>query len=298
MRRSWLFSLLLLPSVLCADDVPSPVIPPLGKPAYRFSHPRVLFDEGHHNVHFLATGYQPFARVLEHDGYRLAPIREPFSDATLAPARVLVIVNPRSAGREVPIPERGHPAFTPEECAAVERWVKAGGSLLLVADHYPIGSASQRLADPFGVSLSNGYTIDLAYALPDLPNSETITFRRDQRRLADHPILRGRRAKERIDVVETFSGQSLRGPAGSSPLLLLSDQAEDEQPPDHVRKVSAAGRCQGLALTHGKGRVVVMGEAQALSDIISDGKFTGFGRPGNDNLKLVQNIMHWLTRKL
>ncbi|MEP7012645.1 MAG: DUF4350 domain-containing protein [Acidobacteriota bacterium] len=298
MRRSWLLSLLLLPSALFAEDVPSPVIPPLGKPAYRWIHPRVLFDEGHHNVHFLSTGYAPFGRVLTGDGYRVEGIREPFSDANLAGARVLVIVNPRSGGREVQVPERGHPAFTPEECAAVERWVKAGGSLLLVADHYPIGSATQALADQFGVSLSNGFTIDPGYALADLPKSETITFRRDQKRLGDHPILRGRKAKERIDVVETFSGESLRGPRGSSPLLLLSDQAQDEQPPDHVQKISAAGRCQGLALIHGKGRVVVMGEAQALSDIISDGKYTGFGRPGNDNLKLVQNIMHWLTRKL
>lgn len=298
MLRPLLFGLFLLSSALSAEDVPPPEKPPLGKPAYRFSHPRVLFDEGHHNVHFLTTGYKPFALVLELDGYQVEPIRERFTHAALAKAKVLVVVNPRSAGHEVPIPERGHPAFSPEECAAVEAWVTAGGSLLLVADHYPIGSATQTLADVFGVHLSNGWTIDPAFALPEMPNSATITFRRDQGRLGNHPILLGRNAKERIDVVETFSGQSLRGPSHGTPLLLLSDRAEDELPPDHAQKVSAAGRSQGLAFQHGKGRVVVLGEAQALTSIISEGTLTGFERPGNDNRQLVLNVMHWLSRKI
>jgi hypothetical protein len=300
MRRSWLVSLLLLPSALCADDVPSPVIPPPGKPAYRFRHPRVLFDEGHHNVHTLDKGYQPFAQVLEHDGYQVAPIREPFTEAALRKARVLVVVNPRGGGPEVPLAERARPAFTPEESAAVERWVKGGGSLLLIADHYPIGSAAKPLADAFGVDMSNAFTLDPDQALPEFPGGATLAFRRDQGRVKDHPITRGRNAKERIDVVHTFTGQSLRGPAGSTALFLFSERAEDALPPDRTGRVSsAAGRCQGLALTHGKGRVVVIGEAQALTAILeNDGKTTGFGYPGNDNRQLLQNIMHWLTRKL
>ena len=299
MSRYWILVFFLLSSALSAGDV-TPVTPssPQGKPAYRFRHPRVLFDQGHHNVHYLTTGYLPFATIVERDGYRVAPIAEPFSDAALEKADVLVVVNPRSAGREAPLPERGLPAFSPEECAAVDRFVEAGGSLLLVADHYPIGSAAQRLADAFGVQMSNGWTIDPEFALPEMPNGESITFRRDQGRLGDHPILRGRNAKERIDVVETFSGQSLRGPSQSTPLLLLSDRAQDELPPDHAEKASAAGRNQGLALRHGKGRVVVLGEAQSLTSIISDGKLTGFERPGNDNRQFALNVMRWLSGKI
>ena len=116
--------------------------------------------------------------------------------------------------------------------------------------------------------------------------------------MGDHPILRGRNAKERIDVIETFSGQSLRGPSHGTPLLLLSDRAQDELPPDHAQKISAAGRSQGLALRHGKGRVVMIAEAQALTSIISDETLTGFERPGNDNRQLILNVMHWLTGKL
>ncbi len=297
MFKAWC-ALLLVPLALRGDELPSSNLPPLGAPTYRRSHPVVLFDEGHHNVHYLSTGYKPFAQVLEHDGYRPEPIREPFSDSNLAGAKILVIVNPRSAGREVPIPERGHPAFTPEEVAAVERFVRRGGSLLLVADHYPIGSATQGLADAFGVGLSNGFAIDPKFAIPDLPRSQTITFFREQGRLGDHPITRGRSSKERVDRVETFCGQSLRGPSGSTRLLLLSEQAQDEQPPDHQAKVSAAGRSQGLALTHGEGRVVVIGEAQSLTSIVADHQLTGFGRPDNDNVQFLLNVMHWLSRKL
>ena len=299
MSRFWILVFFLFSPALWAGDVsPAEPSPSQGKPAYRFRHPRVLFDQGHHNVHFLTTGFLPFAKIVEQDGYRVAPIVEPFTAATLGKADVLVVVNPRSAGREAPLPERGLPAFSPEECAAVEGWVKAGGSLLLVADHYPIGSATQRLANSFGTQMSNGWTIDPDFALPEMPNGESITYRRDQGRLGDHPILRGRNAEERIDVVETFSGQSLRGPSQATPLLLLSDRAQDELPPDHAQKISAAGRTQGLAFRHGKGRVVVIGEAQALTSLISDGTLTGFERPGNDNRQLVLNVMRWLSGKL
>ena len=60
--------------------------------------------------------------------------------------------------------------------------------------------------------------------------------------------------------------------------------------------VRAAGRCQGLALTHGKGRVVVLGEAGALSAQFGmGGRPFGMNDPGNDNRQLALNIMHWLS---
>ncbi len=298
MKYVLLLGLVFVHASLFAKDGPAPPLEISGKPTYRFVHPRVLFDEGHHNVHFTTTGFRPFAEVLRADGYKVEPIREPFTEAALAKARVLVVVNPRAAGKEAPVPERGRPAFSPEECAAVERWVQRGGSLLLVADHYPIGSAAKGLADRFGVDMSNAFTFDVEHVIADLPNSLTIVFERSQGMVKDHPITRGRNPKERIDVVHTFAGQSLRGPAGSTALLPFSDQAEDGLPPDATERVSAAGRTQALAFSHGKGRVVVFGEAQALTSIISAGQPTGFGHPGNDNLQLVRNVLHWLSRKI
>lgn len=301
MKLAFVFFLLSLswPSAGGAETS-KPEVRHTEKPTYRWRSPQVLFDEGHHNVHTLGTGYRAFAEVLERDGYRLLPIREPFSVDKFGKAKVLVVVNPRGAGPEAPLPQRGRPAFTREERAAVERWVRGGGSLLLIADHYPIGSATQPLAEAFGIDMSNAFTLDPEQTLAGFPGDATLSFRRDRKGVNDHPITRGRNANERIDVVHTFTGQSLRGPEGSTPLLLLSARAEDALPADRTGKVaSAAGRSQGLALSHGKGRVVVLAEAQALTSISDkDGATTGFGYPGNDNRQLILNIMRWLTGKI
>ena len=42
-------------------------------------------------------------------------------------------------------------AFTDSEIDALEHWVHAGGSLLLIADHWPYGAAVVALAQRFGV---------------------------------------------------------------------------------------------------------------------------------------------------
>lgn len=47
---------------------------------------------------------------------------------------------------------------------------------------------------------------------------------------------------------------------------------------------SAAGRCQGLALRVGKGRVVVLAESAMLTAQVSEqGVRFGMNTPGNDN---------------
>jgi hypothetical protein len=60
---------------------------------------------------------------------------------------------------------------------------------------------------------------------------------------------------------------------------------------------SAAGRCQGLALIHGTGRVVVLGEAAMLTAQIAEesGRPVGMNAPGNDNRAFVLNVLRWLA---
>ena len=63
-------------------------------------------------------------------------------------------------------------------------------------------------------------------------------------------------------------------------------------------QISAAGRAQGIALVSGKGRVVVLGEANMISALLGDppGKEPiGMNYPGTDNKQLALNIMHWLS---
>lgn len=93
-------------------------------------------------------------------------------------------------GSPTDFPAANKPAFTEAECDAVRDWVNAGGSLLLSADHYPIGGAAWNLAKRFGVDLSNAFTDDPANHDPQLGD---ILFSRTL--LLDHAIARGRNPK-------------------------------------------------------------------------------------------------------
>ncbi len=176
----------------------------------------------------------------------------------------------------------------------MEGWVKSGGSLLLITDMHQWGAASRNLADRFGVEMSQGVTIDPQHSVPGRPAQ--LIFTAEAGLLGDHPITDGRDPSERIKRVATYAGQSLQGPRGSVPLLRLAETAIDRD--RDGLNVGAAGRCQGLAMTHGKGRVVVLGEAGALSAQIGPSGPFGMNVPGIDNRQLALNIMHWLSGAL
>ena len=166
---------------------------------------------------------------------------------------------PGPPGVEGETPRPAGPACRDAECKVVASWVKSGGSLLLITDMNHWGAAARNLADRFGVEMSQGVTIDPKNSVAGKP--AWLIFTGQNGLLGDHPITSGRDPSERINRVATYVGQSLLGPPGSVPFLRLSGTAIDRNP-DGTR-VGEAGRCQGLALTHGKGRVVVLGEARA-----------------------------------
>ena len=65
-------------------------------PAYAgAAHPRVLFDEAHHNFHTASGRYKPFADLMTSDGYQIIPNREKFSRDLLKKGDILVIANAR-----------------------------------------------------------------------------------------------------------------------------------------------------------------------------------------------------------
>ena len=123
--------------------------------------------------------------------------------------------------------DRGNPAFTDEECDAVREWIRAGGALLLIADHAPAGSAASNLAARFDVDMSKGFTPDPDYYERVTLDASWIQFSRANRNLGDHAITRGRNSSERINRVLSFTGQSLKGPNESAALLKLSSSAYD-----------------------------------------------------------------------
>ncbi|HJT68209.1 MAG TPA: hypothetical protein VJ749_17260 [Pyrinomonadaceae bacterium] len=287
--------LLCLSVVVGAQQLPDPEFNvTVANPAYTKSEPRVLFDEAHHNFHTTDGRYKPFADLLRNDGYRVVRNRQPFTKESLNSFKVLVIANALGA-EDMDDNGADASAFTEEECQAVQDWVKGGGSLLLIADHAPFGGAAASLAKRFNVDMSKGFTYDQANSVEGSPS--ILIFSRDNKLLATHPITEGRDEKERLNRVQSFTGQSLKGPADSVSILKLADTAKDSPDRNADASVSAAGRAQALAFKFGKGRVVVQGEAAMLSAQISGPeKFRmGMNVPGNDNKQYALNVMHWLS---
>jgi hypothetical protein len=261
----------------------------IARPSYKEKRPRVLFDEAHHNFHTSSGRYKPFAQIIGNDGYQVMPNKEKFTRELLSKGEILIIANALGA-QGMGAPGASNSAFTDAECDAVRDWVQAGGSLLLITDHAPFGSAAESLARRFGVDMSKGYTSDPS-------NSEggasSLVFTRKNKLLGDHAITKGRDDSERINRIQTFTGQSLKGPSGSVAILKLGDTAVDGGADG--KSTSAAGRAQGLAFAFGKGRVVVMGEAAELSAQLIGTERFGMNVPGLDNRQMALNIMHWLS---
>jgi hypothetical protein len=266
------------------------------QPAYKKSGPKVLFDEAHNNFHTAGGRYKPFADLITNDGFQVVPNKQTFSLATLKGYKILVISNALGAARMNDANAKNS-AFTEEESGAVRDWVKAGGSLLLIADHAPMGSANESLSKRFGVEMSKMFTADEQNFDKESQNPGFIVYTRDTGRLADHAVTRGRNTSEQVNRIMTFTGQSLKGPASATAFLKLADTAMDLMPGQNAKPVSAAGRAQGIAMKFGKGRVIVMGEAGMLSAQVVGPQRMPFGmnRPGIDNRQLALNIMHWLS---
>jgi hypothetical protein len=298
-------------SLLPAQDADGSYTPSVAAPAYTRARPRVLVDEAHYNTHSAWGRLEPFTSLLMRDGYLVGASTTPLSDAALRRCTVLVVANPMGlrgllqhvlnlAGLERTV-ALSTEAFTPAELDAVDGWVRGGGRLLLAADHAPAGRSAAGLAARFGVEMTNWWAEDPREHDRATGSISFLRFSRDNGLLADHPIINGRHEGERIDAVLTFTGQSLRLPAGAVSLLKLSPHAR-EYPFRRSRESegrSAAGLSQAAAIEHGLGRVVVVGDAAALTaqvTRIGDAAMRiGLSRRDAQNQQFVLNAMHWLS---
>ncbi|MBA3655749.1 MAG: hypothetical protein H0W69_00180 [Gemmatimonadaceae bacterium] len=277
-------------------------------PAYTGSGPVVCIDAAHNNAHTADGLYRPFAATMERDGYQVVSQDVHVASTSLSKCAVYVSVNAAGGrtyklfGLNLPTKsrERRHlSAFSPDEIIALRNWIERGGSILLIADHHPFGLAASALSTALGVEMGGGFTEAANSGASNSLDRSQLLFSRENGLLGTHPILSGRKAAEQIARVQTFTGQSLRSRTGT-PLLILGDSATDYLP-ENGKLVSrtAFGPAQAYTVTLGKGRVVVMGEAAALTAQVDDkGNKFGMQVAGTDNLQFVLNIMHWLSRLL
>ena len=294
----------------CAPQRPdASYTPTIERPAYTAAGPVVCFDEGHDNSHRSNGLYKPFVELLERDGYAVRPVQTRFTTGVPDDCRTLVIVN-AAGGRTYKVfglnlPTEGHKhrdrsAFMPAEIATLRTWVERGGSLLLIADHYPYGAAATPLARGFDVDMSGGFTEAANVDTGAGHDRSQLAYSRENGLLGEHAITRGRDSTERVRRVVTFTGQSLSA-TSATPLLVLGDSAIDYvPPPPRFQGRAATGRSQGVALERGRGRIVVLAEAAMLTaqvDAKSGRKF-GMQRAGTDNQQFALNVMHWLSRLL
>jgi hypothetical protein len=298
-----LAALLLLCAAAFAQQVADPDFkPPVTSPAYKEGRgPVVLVDEAHHNFHTASGRYRPFAELLRRDGYRVEPSKEPFSKESLKRGQILVISNAiheRNAGGDWSLPNPS--AFTDAEVAAVREWVRGGGSLLLIADHMPMGGAAQKLGEAFGVRWNNGFAL--------VPEAQgPLAFTRAAGTLRDHPITRGRSGGERIEQVATFTGSAFRADAGAEPLLVFGKGVVALTPQvawqftDETPRVAVEGWYQGAALRFGRGRVALFGEAAMFTAQLAgpNRSRVGMNAPqAPQNAQFLLNVMHWLSKKI
>jgi len=301
----------------------------VAQPAFTNRHPKILFDEAHFNEG-LSTRYADLITLLKNDGFSVTVNTQSFSPSALSGYDGLIIIN--AVGSKSAI-DSDKPAFTEAECDSVSNWVNAGGALLLISRGSPYGMANTPLATRFGVAMSNGR------AISDLDNRDTeqalgnIPFTVDKKVLSEtHSIMRGRTQEERITRIIGYGsgGQSLKVSHGGEVLLRFPStaieypshtsaefrealaKAKSNDPNNKVTRlelpgrpeVPAGGQAEAVALTPGKGRVVVIADDRIFAAELLGGQTArligkempiGMNTPGYDNRQLALNVMRWLA---
>ena len=273
--------------------------PEILNPAYNKGQGSTVFiDEGHYNFHTREGRYAPFAKLLESDGYIVKSFAKKFTDESLRGLEILVIANAlNEANKEIwdlPNPS----AFTNEEVNALEKWVNNGGRLFLLADHMPFPAAAETLAAKFGFVFHNAFNVDIV---------NPAYFWKSNGSIVESVITTGRDSTEVISRIPKTEGQAFEIPEDATSILkfygtsLLLYPEKNWHFDKNTPIKRAEGMSQGAFKKHGKGRIVVFGEASLFSAQI--------GQPGNrkmgmnsdiakDNYKLLLNCIHWLDRIL
>lgn len=242
------------------------------------TYARVLFDEAHGEAwsirpeaaarmrpeHPAAASYAQAARELaERDFAVLVHEAGPLTPEVLAAADVLVVAHPSEPEWEGTLGDS--PVFSADERAAVERFVRGGGGLLVLAEteEKKYGANLDELLAPFGLAVENTTVFDYAGS-PGAPTWVPAVAA---------PVPPAAGLLHRVGDARFYRAGSLAVPAGAAVLRAGPDSA----PPAAVLLA---------AVRHGRGRVV----AAADSDIFGDDFLQRL-----DHRQLWLNVLYWLS---
>ncbi len=173
--------------------------------------PRVAIDLGHYNDAAADSRFLALADLLTWDGYRMTRSRQHLVPEYLKGFYVLAIGNamPYPAGaRRVAeaVGLGGLATFSADELEAVRDWVRAGGSLLPIADAPHSGKASEPLAAALGATLHDcPAPVFLPAVVP-----------------AEHPIREGRSEYgERVESVAVMASGWVETALPAGPAVLI-----------------------------------------------------------------------------
>jgi hypothetical protein len=278
--------------------------PKIVNPIYEYDEGSIVFiDEGHHNFHTKNGRYLAFANLLERDGYKVKEYEDKLNENKLSEGKILVISN---ALNEInvdfddwvlPNPS----AFSKTEIEVVKKWVNAGGSLFLIADHMPCAGAAKDLAAEFGFEFTNGFVFD-SQTNWRISRSPAI-FNLKEKTLTESVITKGRVPSESVNQIATFTGQAFKIPDDATPILTFNENYVNMLPDtawvfnDKTTKFNVKGWSQGAFKKYGKGKIVVFGEAAMFSAQIAGTEKRKMGmnnKVATQNYQLLLNIIHWL----
>ena len=266
-----LFFALILPNWLFSQQIADTTYNPIIiNPEYEVGKgPVVFIDEGHHNFHTKNGRYKACSNLLERDGYQVIEYTGVFKKSELSKGKILVISN---ALNEINVEDWFLPtpsAFTKSEIEAVKKWVYDGGSLFLIADHMPMAGAAKDLAAEF--EFTNGFVFDTISRGPAYFNLKEST-------LTESVITKGRNTSESVEQIASFTGQAFKIPADAIPILTFNMNYVNMLPDtawvfnDQTTKFNVKGWSQGAYKKHGKGKIVVFGEAAMFTAQIAGPK--------------------------
>jgi len=265
--------------------------------------PIVLFDAGHNNFHGIHTTFEPFATLLKNDGVTIKEHEGLINEIALKNTDLFIIAN-ATASEDKVSGLKG--AFTESEINAVTDWIRNGGSLLLIADHDPFGSAASDLATAMGVGMTNVWTVDTLRLNPEIGRNTWLEYTQENSGLGQHSILQADSPNSAIKRVITFTGQSLSFDSTWISILQLSHSAQNYYTRADAKIASddpstyfvVPTQSQLIARKYGDGRIIIAGEAAMFTAqearVFLKTFHVGFNYQGYDNKKFVLNIIHWL----